>query len=917
MTCRYYCRYAYVSRMGVLGSLLFVAAISHAQGAPENRIRTAISDSDVRQVQGNVHPLARPEFDRGKIADSTLLPRMTIFFKPSPSQQAALSRLLSEQQDRSSPNYHRWITPQEFGASFGLSQNDLAQVTSWLESRGFVVSDIPASHNAVSFSGSAAQVAAAFGTSIHRYAQNGEEHYANLTEPSIPAALAGVISGIAGLNDFRPKPRIIRRNLAGAKPDFTDGTTTHFLAPADFSVIYDVQPLYSRGINGTGQKIAIVGQSDIQISDIREFRSLMGLPANDPQVILASGSSDPGMKDGDLQEADLDLEWAGAIAQNATLIYVNAMSAWDSLQYAITSDLAPVISISYSACEVLEFSPSDAQSFALLGQQANAQGQTIVAASGDSGAAGCDPLFATQATKGLAVSMPASMPYVTAVGGTEFNEGSGTYWNTTNNGNNGSVLSYIPEISWNESNVGLGIEATGGGASTFFTKPSWQSGLGVPNDGVRDVPDLSFSASADHDGYVLCDETYNTNTKVFTPACPNGPFGGFDAVGGTSAGTPALAGIVALLNQAMNSPQGNINAVLYRLASLSASPLHDITSGSNVVPCQTNPPSPSCPTSGSGAGSMGYSAGPGYDMATGLGSIDANALVSAWSSITLPPDFDISVSPANITLKHGSTGTAQITVSHVGGLTGVPSLSCNVPAILQGVTCSIASAGANKFTLTLTSSNSVSGLFPAANAQTGARFAERWGTPSAQPSSLRLFSYENDGRSYPLAAWLLFGSMAIFWCTRPASGRAKLASLVGVAFVAAALLGCAGGAYVGLQNPQNAVQLTPQSVVLGQNDYQQFTASLPNSTNGSFTWTVSPSVGSSNVVSSNSAVAVYTAPSMISSSQIVTVTATSVADPTKQASARIQLLPPEAGAIQVTGSLDGMSHTVGISLSVN
>jgi subtilase family serine protease len=917
MTCRYYCRYAYVSRMGVLASLLFAAAISHAQGAPENRIRAAISDSDVRQVQGNVHPLARPEFDRGKIADSTLLTRVTIFFKPSPSQQEALSRLLSEQQDRSSPNYHRWITPREFGASFGLSQNDLAQITSWLERRGFVVHDIPASSNAVSFSGSAAQVAAAFGTSIHRYAQNGEEHYANLTEPSIPAALAGVISGLAGLNDFRPKPRIIRRNLAGAKPDFTDGTTTHFLAPADFSLIYDVQPLYVRGINGTGQKIAIVGQSDIQISDIREFRSLMTLPANDPQVVRVPGSADPGMLDGDLQEADLDLEWAGAIAENATLIYVNAKSAWDSLRYAITSDLAPVIGVSYSTCEG-QFSPADVQSFTLLGEQANAQGQTIVAASGDSGAAGCDPLFAAQATKGLAVGMPASMPYVTAVGGTEFNEGSGTYWNTTNNGNNGSVLSYIPEISWDESTVGVGIQATGGGASTLFTKPSWQSGLGVPNDGVRDVPDVSFSASPDHDGYVLCDETYDATTKAFTPACPNGPFGGFDAVGGTSAGTPALAGIVALLNQSMNSAQGNINAVLYRLASLSASPLHDISSGSNVVPCQTNPPTPGCPTSGSGAGSMGYSAGPGYDMATGLGSIDANALVSAWSSVVLPPDFDISVSPANITLKHGSTGTAQITVNHVGGLTGVPSLSCNVPAILQGVTCSIASSGPNIFTLTLTSSNGASGLFPAANIQTGAGFAERWGTPSAQLSSLRIFAYENDGRSYPLAAWLLFGSMAIFWCTcRPTSGRAMLASLVGVVCVAVTLVGCVGGTSGWLQNPQNAIQLTPQSVVLGQSDQQQFTALLANSTNGSFTWTVSPSVGNSSVVSSNSAVAVYTAPSVISSSQTITVTATSIADSTKQASARIQLLPPEAGAIQVTGSLNGMSHTVGISLSVN
>jgi hypothetical protein len=157
--------------------------------------------------------------------------------------------------------------------------------------------------------------------------------------------------------------------------------------------------------------------------------------------------------------------------------------------------------------------------------------------------------------------------------------------------------------------------------------------------------------------------------------------------------------------------------------------------------------------------------------------------------------------------------------------------------------------------------------------------------------------------------------MAIFWCTRPASGRAKLASLVGVACVAAALLGCAGGTSGGSQNPPNGVQLTPQSAALGQNDYQRFTASLPNSTNGSFTWTVSPSIGI--VANSNSAVAVYTAPSVISSGQTVTVTATSVADPTKQASARILLLPPEAGAIQVTGSLNGKSHTVGISLSVN
>jgi subtilase family serine protease len=841
MTWRYYYRFAYAFQTGVVGSLLFVAAISHAQEVQEKRIRTAINDADVRQVHGNVHPLARAEFDRGKIADSTLLPRITIFFKPSASQQEALSQLLSEQQDRSSPNYHRWITPQEFGTRFGLSQNDLAQVTSWLESHGFVVRDIPASRNAVSFAGSAAQVAAAFGTAIHRYAENGEEHYANLAEPSIPAALAGVIAGVAGLNDFRPKPRVVRRNLAAATPDFTDGTTTHFLAPADFSVIYDVQPLYSRGIDGTGQKIAIVGQSDIQLSDIRQFRSMMSLPAKDPQVVLAPGSASPGMVDGSLQEADLDLEWAGAIAQNATLIYVNATSAWDSLRYAVTSNLAPVISVSYSACEP-EFSSSDVQSFTLLGQQANAQGQTIVAASGDTGAAGCDPLFATQATKGLAVSIPASMPYVTGVGGSEFNEGSGTYWNTSNGSNNRSALSYIPEISWDESTAGRGIQATGGGASTLFTKPSWQSGPGVPNDGVRDVPDISFSASAAHDAYVVCDESYNATTKAFTPVCPNGPFGGFDSVGGTSAGTPALAAIVALLNQFMNSPQGNINGVLYRLASLAASPLHDITSGSNVVPCQTNPASSGCPTSGSGAGSMGYNAGPGYDLATGLGSIDVNAVVSAWSSIILAPDFDINVSPANITLKRGSTGTAQITVNHVAGLTGVPSFSCNVPAILQRVTCSITSAGANTFTLSITTANSISGLFPAADTRTGSRYSDRFSAPGAQPSVPRISSYQGGDRYYPLATWLLFGSMAIFWCRcRLTNAKAKLASLVGVACVAAVLIGCAGGTSLGSQNSPNGVQPTAQSVALG----------------------------------------------------------------------------PEAGAIQVTGNLNGISHTVAISLSVN
>ena len=900
-----------------LASLLFLAAISRAQAPPQDRIVTAIRDAEVKHLEGNVHPLARAEFDRGKVADSTLLPRITMFFTPSPSQQAELSQLLSEQQDRSSPNYHRWIAPPEFGIRFGLSQNDLAKVTSWLESRGFAVQVVPASRNAVSFSGSAGQVAAGFQTSIHHYVRNGEEHYANASEPSIPVALAGIVSGFVGLNDFRPRPNMVRRTTSRPTPSFDDGAGDHFLAPADFGMIYGVQPLYSRGIDGTGQTIAIVGQSDVQLSDIHQFRSLMGLPAKDPQVVLVPGSTDPGMVDGYLQEADLDLEWAGAVARNATLIYVNSKNAWDSLQYAVTSDLAPVISVSYATCEP-EFSASDVQFFASLGQQANVQGQTIVASSGDSGAAGCDALFEPQANQGPAVSMPASLPYATAVGGTEFNEGSGSYWNTANNTANGSALSYIPEVTWNDTTAGSGIQAAGGGPSALFTKPLWQSGAGVPNDGVRDVPDVSLSASADHDAYLICDETFDSSTKTFTPVCPNGSFGGFDAVGGTSASTPSFAGIVALLDQSMNSPQGNINYILYSLASRSPNPLHDISSGSNAVPCQTIPPSPGCPASGSGAGLIGYSAGLGYDMATGLGSVDANALTSAWPSVSLSPDFDISVSPPTITLNRGSVATAEITVSNVGGLRGAPAFACQVPAALLGVKCSIASKAPNAFTLTLTTLNTVAGLDPGASGQ------KRFGAPGAGPSTRLFSSYEFGSGSYPLAAFLVFGGLVICWCAcQAAGGRAKLAPLLATACSVAALLGCAGATSRDSSSPQVqqafSIQLTPRNAFLGANGQQQFIATLANSSNASVNWSVSPALGSMSALrnSGSSAIGLYAAPSTFSPNQSVTVTATSIADPSKQASATILLLPPEAGSIQVTGSMNGLSHTVGISLNVD
>lgn len=904
-------RRVFLAALAGFVSLGFAPTGLRGQAAQQDRILPAISNSEVRQLRGNLHPLARPEFDRGKVADSTVLPRITMFFSPSPSQQGELGQLLSEQQDRASPNFHRWLTPSEFGARFGLSENDRDKIVSWIESRGFVVRDAPESRNAVSFSGSAAQVAAAFATEIHRYVVDGEEHYANATEPSTPAALDGIVSGIAGLDDFRPRPRIVQRNSAPPQGNFTDGTGNHFLAPADFGAIYDVNPLYNRGIDGTGQQIAVAGQSDIQLSDVQEFRALMNLPAMNPQILLVPGSPDPGFANGDFQEADLDVEWAGAVARNATIIYVNSNNAFSSLQYAVTSDIAPVISVSYGTCETPNLGASQLQIFTQIGQQANAQGQTIVAASGDAGAAGCDAARTPQATKGLAVSLPASLPYVTAVGGSEFNEGTGSYWSATNNANKGSALSYIPEIGWNDTSATLGIEATGGGASIFFSKPQWQAGAGVPSDGVRDVPDVSLNASANHDGYLICDETPNSGT--FTPVCPNGPVGGFDGVGGTSASTPAFAGVVALLNQAMNSRQGNINYGLYQLAASAPSAFHNIVSGNNIVPCQTS--TPDCPTSGTSSGLMGYSAGPGFNEVTGLGSIDASLLAGNWGSLSLPPDFSMTVSPPNLTLLRGSTTTAQVNFADLGGLSGVPSFSCSVPSIFVAVTCSVTSAGAgtNAFTLTLTSANGAAASDPGLG-----------DLPLSQNAPMA------EGATAALHAHLLgFWALAVFMISGItcliAAGKLKLLPFFGAACCAIVVIGCVGAASGG---KSAGIQLTPQTAVLGANDKQPFTASVANISNTAVNWSISPNLGNVSVVTGsgiaagagsgpgNSALGLYTAPPTFTANQSVTVTATSVADPTKQASATILLVPTQAGNIQLTGTLNGKTHTLSIPLTV-
>jgi subtilase family serine protease len=463
-----------LARAVVLGALVaFIPGLPLLAAPAASRLSEQLASGRKFTLQGNMHPLLASAVDEGEADPSLLLPRITLHFKMTDAQETELDRLLQAQQDPSSPEYHHWLTPEQFADRFGMSESDLAQIMGWLTQLGF--SDIQAarSRTFVAMAGTASQVRLAFETPIRRYRVNGTLHYANSSDPVLPRALEGMVSGIRGLSNFHPRPRGIRSN---ARPRFTSNLSgDHFIAPGDFAIIYDVQPLYNAGINGTGQKIAIAGQTDIKVSDIEAFQIASGLPVKDPQIIL--DGSDPGTITDDETEADLDVEWAGAVARGATIVFVNSQDVFTSALYAIDHNVAQVLSISYGACEAQTPSAQIASMNSAF-RQANAQGTTVVAASGDQGAADCD-VSATasgpppsSASQGLGVDFPASSPYVTAAGGTEFNENGKTYWSASNNSNAGSALSYIPEIGWNDTSTDGVLSGSGGGVSAVFPKPS-------------------------------------------------------------------------------------------------------------------------------------------------------------------------------------------------------------------------------------------------------------------------------------------------------------------------------------------------------------------------------------------------------------------------------------------------------------
>jgi subtilase family serine protease len=753
---------------------------------------------------------------------------------------------VASQYDSNSPNFHQWLSPEQVGANFGPSQTDIATISNWLTGHGFTINDVPKDRMSIRFSGTAAQVESTFHTEIHNLEVSGVAHIGNMSDPQIPAALVPAVVGVKGLHNFFPKPlhtlgsqvtrsdaagkfhRLVNAapsgavsprpdNAAGVHPQFTVNDPTDGLVedvvPYDFATIYNVAPLWTAGTDGTGQTIAIAGTSDINPTDISNFRSSFGLPAGLPPIqIKGANGTDPGICTstsstavcgiGDLIENSLDVEWSGAVAKGAQIVLVTSGSnsvtddtVYDSSSYVIQHKTATVLNVSYGLCELFNGAASNA-AYNALWQTAASAGIAVFVAAGDQGSTVCDygnpsyaPLTLAPAIDGLAVSGLASSPYDTAVGGTDFNwcipvlnsSGNATgcstsapYWGTSNNSTTlASALGYIPEVPWNNTcttpasvtyleSVATLIGVTGvtdaetscnfianyyryidrnygadlsyfvnviggsGGASncannttvinangtetvgsctSSYAKPTYQTAL-TPSDGERDLPDVSFFAANGfwNSSYLICVSeagsacSYSANSENT-----------YQEVGGTSVASPAMAGVMALINQKSGSAQGSPNTKLYALAAeqnygscssesvtvSSSCYFNDVDKGTNAMPCAAGSPNCTVLYTGDVLGvEAGYSATTGYDRASGLGSLNVANVVNAWSA-SIAPTFALSGTSVTITAGATTGNTSTISVTPSNGFTGSVSLSCAVTTVPSGaispVTCSIPS----------------------------------------------------------------------------------------------------------------------------------------------------------------------------------------------------------------------------------
>lgn len=747
-----------------LACLYLLVPAAQAESGRPVLITQSVDEGKLTTLRGNTRPEAQKQNDRGLVADSLVMEHMLLQLKRSPAQERELRQLIDQLQDSSSPNYHHWLTAKEFGERFGVAKQDRDAITSWLLSHGLKVNVVYENGLLIDFSGTAGQVRETFRTEIHNLDVNGVKHIANFSDPQIPAALAPAIVGVVSLHDFMPhalyKPR---PNFT-----FTsDGLTSYAVVPADLATIYNLNPLFSAGISGQGQTIVLIEDSNVFSSlDWTNFRKVFGLSSytggSFSQIHPAPPSgtnncANPGAN-GDDVEATLDAEYASAAAPSAAIVLASCSDTSTfggliALQNLLNESGAPpaLVSISYGECEAYNGASSNA-AFSATYQQAATEGVSVFVSSGDEGAVSCDANL-DNATHGIGVSGFTSTPYNVSVGGTDFGDTfagtNSTYWNATNTATYGSALSYVPEIPWNDSCASLliaeidgysqtygsdgfcnstfgellGLTTTSGsggpsgcatglpgqsgvvsGTCAGWPKPSWQTLVGNPVDGVRDIPDISlFAANGAWGHYYPFCFSQVANGGVSCALSPDQ----WPGAGGTSFSSPIMAGIQALVNQKAGERQGNPNPTYYSLAAAeygatgnsscnstlgnaagSSCIFYDVTQGDMDVNCTGTH---NCYLDSATYGVLStsnssykpaYGTTTGWDFATGIGTVNAANLVNNWPAGT--PNFTLSPSPNTVTITQGGNGQSTITITALNGFSGNVTLSAS--GLPSGVT---------------------------------------------------------------------------------------------------------------------------------------------------------------------------------------------------------------------------------------
>jgi fibronectin type 3 domain-containing protein len=708
------------------GSVVLPLQRSGALASGPVLVRVIPNNAQRVELFGNLHPLAQQSYDSGAVPAAFKMHELKFVLKRSAAQDAALESLLAAQQTVGSPRYHKWLTPEQFGAQFGVGEQDFQAAKTWLQAQGFSVGELPAGRGVLSFSGTAAQVEAAFQTPIHYFTIDGVQHFANTANPQLPAALQPLVAGIRGLHDFRARTNSSSRMVA--LPDEQIGSD-NYVTPTDYAIIYNIQPLYEHGLWGAGVTVAVAAQSDISPTIVTNYWNAYGVYQNQQlSSVAAAAASDPGRTgNANETEAYLDVEIIGALAPKAKIVLVRDKDVITAFEYAINHNIAGIVNVSFSNCEKALGSTNAAVKTAY--QQAVAAGMTVIVSSGDSGIAECDASLRNTAGKtvvtGLSVNGLASTPYNIAVGGTDFNPqlvAQGSYWDPSNTpGTFSNARSYIPEMVWNlscgnpvtasldgyadaltlcntpsHSALDL-ISGSGGGVSSCtsvgssgacsqgYAAPSWQTGVvGIQGFTSRAIPDLSMLANK----WIACDQK----------ATSCGASNQLEIFNGTSAAAPVMSAVAALLdgveitNANTDGRMGNLNPLLYQaaageygspsnpnaanLTSCNSSNgvavgdtciFYDITAGSNAQPCKvigysasSNRPLSTCASASgytygivevSSSSALAYNAAPGYDLATGLGSMNVAYVIEAIAGIHTPTSLVLTPNGSSVNLS--------------------------------------------------------------------------------------------------------------------------------------------------------------------------------------------------------------------------------------------------------------------------